>query len=277
MIDLRNIAANLEAGPDGLWSARTRSAVDYPDEGNAFCFQIEDHSFWFRHRNACILDLVSRFPPPGAIFDIGGGNGYVARALVEAGLLAVVVEPGLTGARNAQSRGLAPVVWAALDDAGFHPGALPAVGLFDVLEHMADDAGVMRQLAGLLQPGGRLYLSVPAYEWLWSTEDDLGGHYRRYTRRSLHRVVEGAGLDVEFSSYAFWPLPLPILILRSIPSRLGWRPPARLDTIRSELQPEEGLAVKALAMLLDLERWWLRRGGAVPFGGSCMLVARRAP
>ena len=85
VIDPSALAANLERGTDGLWWPRTRSRVDYPDEGNAFCFQVEDHSFWFQHRNACILAVMSRYPPGGTLFDIGGGNGFVARALVMPG------------------------------------------------------------------------------------------------------------------------------------------------------------------------------------------------
>ena len=275
MIDLRDIASNLEPGPDGLWSPPRRSRVDYPDEGNAFCFQVEDASFWFRHRNACILEAVARFPPAGAVFDIGGGNGFVARALAAAGYPAVVVEPGPTGASNARARGLSPVVCSTLDDAGFRAGSLPAAGLFDVLEHIEDDRGFLRRVWGLLQPGGRLYLTVPAYAWLWSAEDDLGGHHRRYTRRSLAEVAVEAGFDVDFSTYFFWPLPLPILLVRAIPSRLGHRPPADLDAIRRELKPPTGPAVRAIAALLDLERRWLARGGRVPMGGSCLLVAHR--
>ncbi len=275
MIDLTAIASNLQPGPDGLWHPRSRSAFDYPDEGNAFCFQVEDHSFWFRHRNACILDAVRRRPPAGAIFDIGGGNGFVARALAQAGFDAVVVEPGPTGARNAQARGLAPVVCAALDDAGFAPGSLPAAGLFDVLEHMADDRTVLEQLAQLLPRDGRLYLTVPAYQWLWSTDDDLGGHHRRYSRRSLRRVVTAAGFDVEYATQMFWPLPLPILLLRALPSRLGIRPKADVEAIREELQPRESAGVSVLEALLALEARWLRRGHVIPFGGSCLMVARR--
>jgi SAM-dependent methyltransferase len=275
VIDLSAIASNLQPGPDGLWHPRSRSRFDYPDEGNAFCFQVEDRSFWFRHRNACIVDAVRRWPPAGPIFDIGGGNGFVTRALVESGYEAVVVEPGLTGARNAQARGLAPVVCATLEDAGFADGSLPAAGLFDVLEHMADDRAVLDQLAGLLPQDGRLYLTVPAYRWLWSTDDDLGGHHRRYSATSLRRVVEAAGFVVDHATQIFWPLPLPILLLRAIPSRLGLRPAADAAAIRNELQPRESAGMRALVALLDVEARWLRRGGRIPFGGSCLMVARR--
>ncbi len=276
MIDLSLIAVNLERGADGLWWPRTRSTVDYPDEGNAFCFQIEDHSFWFAYRNAYVAAAVGRFPPQGPIFDIGGGNGFVARGLTDAGFPTVVVEPGPTGARNAQSRGLEPVACAALDDAGFLRGSVPAAGLFDVLEHIEDDHAALRTLHGLLPHGGRLYLTVPAYQWLWSSEDELSGHHRRYTRAGLARLLTRAGFVVELGTYVFWPLPVPILLLRAIPTRLGIRPEVNLDAVRNELKPQQGIAVKALTSLLDIERWWIGRGGTVPFGGSCLMVARKA-
>ena len=276
VIDLSAIASNLQQGPDGLWHPRSRSRFDYPDEGNAFCFQVEDHSFWFRHRNACILEAVRRFPPSGPVFDIGGGNGFVARALVQAGYDAIVVEPGVAGALNAQARGLAPVVCAALDDAGFTPGGLPAAGLFDVLEHMADDRLVLEQLARLLPRDGRLYLTVPAYQWLWSSDDEVSGHHRRYSGRSLRRVVERAGFAVEYATQIFAPLPLPVLFMRALPSRLGLRSSADTDAIRDELQPQENVLTRALGAVLELEARWLRSGRRLPFGGSCLLVARRS-
>ena len=91
----------------------------------------------------------------------------------------------------------------------------------------------------------------------------------------LARVIQAAGFTVEFSSYLFWPLPLPILLLRAIPSRLGRRPTADLDAIRRELKPPSGPAVQALMAVLDLERRWLARGRRIPIGGSSLLVARR--
>ena len=127
----------------------------------------------------------------------------------------------------------------------------------------------------LIAPGGRLYVTVPAYQWLWSTEDAISGHHRRYTTSGLARVIRAAGFTVEFSSYLFWPLPLPILLLRAIPSRLGRRPTADLDAIRRELKPPSGPAVQALMAVLDLERRWLARGRRIPIGGSSLLVARR--
>jgi SAM-dependent methyltransferase len=236
--DLSAIAANLEQRADGVWQSRTHAAIDYPDQGNAFCFQVEDRSFWFRHRNACILHAVGRYPASGPIFDIGGGNGFVARALQRAGLPAVLVEPGPAGVANAQRRGVAPLVLSTIEDAQFQPGSLPAAGLFDVLEHIKADEALLATLRRLLAPGGRLYLTVPAYQWLWSADDDLGGHHRRYTRRDLAARLMRAGFSVNYATYIFSPLPLPILLLRSLPSRAGWRGAGDLQRDAAQIAAE---------------------------------------
>ncbi|HVZ31019.1 MAG TPA: class I SAM-dependent methyltransferase [Polyangiaceae bacterium] len=62
--------------------------------------------------------------------------------------------------------------------------------MHDVLEHIEDDRRAAAHLARLLRPGGRMVLSVPALSWLFGRHDELLGHYRRYDRQSLRRVLE---------------------------------------------------------------------------------------
>lgn len=274
MQDVSTFASGLTLGNDGVWRARTSSRIDYPDEANAFCFAIEDASFWFQHRNAVIVNAVRRFPPHGFIADIGAGNGYVSRGLNEAGFETLVLEPGAAGIRNARSRGLSPLVCATLQDAAFRPESLPAAGMFDVLEHLEDDIGVLKLLHTTVMRGGRLYLTVPSFETLWSTEDEIAGHHRRYTINSLNARLREAGFEPEFGTYFFAPLPLPIFLLRAIPSRLGFRKAIEPERIATELQPGEGVAIRAIQSVLAIERAVLRRGWRVPIGSSCLVVAR---
>ena len=277
MVSLSEIAANLEQGTNGIWSARTVSKVSYPDEGNASCLSIEDTSFWFRHRNNCILGAVKQFPPSTPFFDVGGGNGYVAKALQDTGLEVVVVEPGSIGAQNARHRGVQHVIHASLEDTGFLPGVLPSVGLFDVLEHVEDDGAFIRRICDYLRPGGTVYITVPAFEWLWSQEDVSAGHYRRYTRRSLSRVLKEAGLQVEFATCFFAILPLPILIYRTLPHRLGlYKASPSADAVQKDHQIRSPLGGRVLNFMLqrELERIKIRR--ETSFGGSCLAVATKA-
>ena len=278
--DPETLSGQLAAGSDGIWypAARPRPAqLSYPPEGNLNCLALEEDSFWFEHRSACILETIRQFPPPGALLDVGGGNGYVTLGLQRAGVAAALLEPGEQGARNAALRGVRPVICCTLQEAGFAPASLAAVGLFDVLEHIEDDAGFLESVQRLLAPGGRLYLTAPAYPLLWSADDAYAGHYRRYTLSSLRRALRQAGLSVDFESYFFFMLPAPIWLMRALPTRLGLRKQNAWNSYRQEHSSRPGLVGRLLAWLLNLECALLRRRQSIPAGGSCLIVARKQP
>ena len=93
---------------------------------------------------------------------LGGGNGFVAAALKQRGVPVVLVEPGADGVRHARTRGLRNVVHATLKEARFRDRSLPAIGFFDVLEHIDDEHAFLHEIRRCLSPCGRIYLVVPA-------------------------------------------------------------------------------------------------------------------
>jgi hypothetical protein len=219
------LASPLVADGEGVWQteASASRAVSYPGEAGAACFAVEDDSWWFFHRNEVILRAVARFPPSGPVWDIGGGNGFVARALDAAGWSTVLVEAGEEACRQARGRGVNPLIRAAFEDLRFRKGGMAAAGLFDVLEHVEDRAGFLGRLHDALDgPGkGRLYLTVPAHAWLWSGEDAWAGHRLRFGRRTLAEELEAAGFKVVFETFFFsWLSPF-IGLSRTLPYRAG--------------------------------------------------------
>jgi SAM-dependent methyltransferase len=276
--DPSSLSNRLQLMEDGLWCGTQHASVSYPDEGHAACLGLEEQSFWFRHRNDCILEVLGRFPPAGTVLDVGGGNGFVTLALQRAGHAAMLLEPGLDGARNARDRGLAPVLWTTLQEAQFRDHCIPAAGLFDVLEHVEDDSSFLRELHRVLTPGGRLYLTVPAFAALWSQDDVTAGHHRRYSAQQLREVLEAASFEVEFCSHFFSFLPVPLWLTRTLPSALGLRSHTDVvDVERSERdhRPPNGWVRRALSAVCTAERVYLRRGG-LPWGTSLLCVARTA-
>ena len=277
MIDLAGIACNLEPTSEGIWQCKSSSPVSYPEWGNDACFKVEDVSFWFRHRNACILEAIKQFPPSGPLFDVGGGNGFVAKAIQDTGFEVVLLDPGSTGPYNAKQRGIQNVVRAGLEDAGFAPGSMAAVGLFDVVEHIADDGKFLEMVGSYLCLSGRVYLTVPAYQTLWSHEDVDAGHFRRYSRQSLRALLEGARFKMEFLTGFFQFLPPAILAGRTIPYRLG-AAKARsqvLRKMRAQHEVRSALVSRPLAWLQRREVAQIRAGREATFGGSWLAVARK--
>jgi len=68
--------------------------------------------------------------------------------------------------------------------------------LSNVLEHIEDDAGALRDFRSVLAPGGTLVIFVPALPFLFGSIDEAVGHFRRYTREGLNEVIGGAGFEV---------------------------------------------------------------------------------
>jgi SAM-dependent methyltransferase len=223
--------------------------------------------WWFRGRQAVILaEMARRLPSrPARIAELGCGSGGLLEALGRLGpAVGVESDPLLRAA--ARARGLDVRPGALPDDIPLAPGECDAVCLFDVLEHVADEAAALRASARLLRPGGRLFVTVPAYQWLWSRHDQVLGHHRRYTAGRLRRALAGAGLAVERLTYFNTLLAPAVVAVRWAGRLLGReahdlrRPPAALNSL--------------LARLFALEAPLLRLG-RFPFGISILAVARR--
>lgn len=278
MASIQSISSGLTLGGDGIWYGVGASKVSYPDDGHHACLAVEDRSFWFRHRNACIKAAIAAYPPDdhGTIFDIGGGNGFVSLALAKAGYDMVLVEPGRSGAVSAKQRGLPHVVCATTSSARFHPCSLPAVGLFDVIEHIADEVAFLCTIRELMRPSGLLYITVPAYPLLWSADDVTAGHFRRYTRRSITRTLAETGFSIEFATYFFRFLPFPIFALRTTPFILGiTRKKQLILDVERDHAVRGGISATILRKLLQPEVAAISLGKPLKFGGSCLVVARR--
>lgn len=275
MVDVLEIATNVRKNESGIWFGTTQSEVSYPAEGHAICLELEDRSFWFRHRNRAILEMLKLLPPAGPLLDIGGGNGFVSRAVEQAGLDVALLEPGVEGAHNARERGLATVICSTLEDLNIRPGAVGSAGLFDVLEHVADENGFLRHVRDALRPGGRLYLTVPARQFLWSDEDTAAGHFRRYSPRSLAAALDDAGFVVELLTSIFWLLPAPIFLLRALPGWLGIRRQG-LAQARTEHLTNAGPLRAAVEWLQSAELVAIRSRRAVHVGASLLASAVKA-
>ena len=256
---------------NGIWYADKKRELSYMEGGNDMCYQVEDNSFWFNHRNKCIIELVKKYSPGRLFFDVGGGNGFVSKGIESIGTETVLVEPGEQGCINAQKRKLPNIICSTLEDAGFDKDSIPSIGVFDVVEHIKDDVGILKSIHSYLEKDGLVYITVPAYNMLWSEEDNVGGHFYRYTLASLSDKLKKAGFENVFATYIFSVLPLPIFLMRTIPSKLGFKKKSYSATENQNEHRSPGLLDKVWAW--ELER--MKKGKPISFGGSCLVVARK--
>jgi SAM-dependent methyltransferase len=159
--------------------------------------------------------LLERFLPHlrGRVIEVGAGMGTVARRYVDRVEAAALVEPSpvlharLSGALGSR-RGvhvlhgtLEAVYQRTFGAMTIADGSFDVALMVNVLEHIVDDAAVLRLLFKLLKPGGALLVFVPALPALYGRLDARCGHVRRYTRGSLAGVVERAGFRLEALRY----------------------------------------------------------------------------
>lgn len=107
----------------------------------------------------------------------------------------------------------------------FKNSSFDVVAALDVLEHTENDLETLIDWLRVLRPGGTLLITVPAYQWLWSDHDEANMHYRRYTKKSLLRVLDKAGVqDINKVSYMIvfsLPLIVGFRMLKKIKKRMG--------------------------------------------------------
>src|SRR6185437_9026614 len=111
---------------------------------------------------------------------------------------------------------------------------------------------------------------------LFSCDDTYAGHFRRYSRQSANALLRASGFEPLRATYFMAPLIMPVFLLRTLPSRLGFRP--RLDYQRHERDHGRGSPFKSiLRAVLATEARHLARGRQIPVGTSCLALARVRP
>lgn len=202
--------------------------------------------------------LIARYGVVGPFADLGTGSGDVARWLAERGWRGIAVE-GSPRAAAVASTTLRPCPTVELIIGPIETLAAARTGfglvlLWDVIEHLPNDADTVRLAANMLQPGGHLCITVPSHPREWRWDDEFYGHLRRYEPSALDTLVRSAGLEVlemrDLTFPVFW-------IMRRIYTRLKNPPriaPLADATLDSALQSSWEMGI--LSNIAAWPVWW---------------------
>lgn len=232
--------------------------------------RLESRMWWYRALHALIRDLLARHavPDTAVLADIGCGTGGLLAYLGRSGRSGLVgVEIAAPAARLAAAKSGAAVVVGSADALPLGTATLAAATSADVLCHrQVRPAVALAELRRCLRPGGVLVLNLPAYDWLKSAHDSRVHNARRFTRAEVRRLLAEAGLRPVWAGY--WnTLLFPLMAAR----RLA----ARGDGAKSDVMPYPAPLDALFAGVAAFERWLIRRGARMPFGGSVIVVARK--
>jgi len=260
----RALAPNLASG-----------GVGFRESYFAELAELEDANFWFRARNKLILWAAARyFPDARTVLEVGCGTGYVLQ-----GMRKEMPSAHLTGSELfITGLGFAAARVPSADFYQMDATAIPfrdhfdLIGAFDVLEHIPDDAMVLHEMTKALVPGGGVLLTIPQHPALWSPQDVLADHVRRYTQADIRRKLAVAGLEIVRVT-SFTALLLPMLFLSRLRKRAA-RGDQESD-VMSELRLPRALNT-SFETVMTLERTLIRLGVSFPAGGSLLIAARKA-
>lgn len=155
--------------------------------------------WYYRSKAAALRRMVGPLAPR-RVLDVGAGSGFFSRHLLAEGgaQSALCVDLGYERERDEMLDGK-PVLYRR--DCG--PTDCDLVLMMDVLEHVDDDVGLVRQYAAKVPSGTHFLVTVPAFRFLWSGHDVFLGHKRRYTLPEIETTLRMAGLAVLRGAYFF--------------------------------------------------------------------------
>ncbi len=227
--------------------------------------EISENHWYYISKGRAMLKFLADIKVP-EVLDVGAGTGIFTRQLLDANLChsAVCVDPNYNE-ENIVEHNNKPIRFTRSVDSV--PQKL--ILMMDVLEHVADDLELLESYTDKLEAGGHVFITVPAFQFLWSGHDVFLEHYRRYTIAMLEKVLLKAGMTPIKSRYFFGSL-FPVAAAMRLIGK------ARRDQVRvkSELKSHSDWLNKVLTAVHDIERHTLFRFNKF-FGLSVFCLCRK--
>ena len=164
----------------------------------------DERHWWYRARRQVVAELIRRkvsLPEGARLLEIGCGTGHNLTMLGEFGSVdALEVDPIARGmAEKRLGRTVLSSPLPALD--GLPDDTYDMVAALDVVEHISDDTAALEGIARVLKAGGKLLMTVPAHQWMWSAHDVVNHHQRRYSKGGFKRLVDKSPLQLDSIGY----------------------------------------------------------------------------
>ena len=172
---------------------------------------VEDVHWWWRARREILADTIRiylrDFGVVRRVAEVGCGTGGNLPMLSEFGeVTGAELEPSAVAMAREKHGGRFEVIRHSIPEP--LPRPVHLIGMFDVIEHVADDSAALRWAAGQLIPGGLLVITVPAFGFLWTRHDEAAHHYRRYSPASLRAIVPPEFEVEHLTCFNVWLFPV---------------------------------------------------------------------
>jgi SAM-dependent methyltransferase len=241
----------------------------------------EDSHWWFASRTRALLKLLEKelSDKNHEILDVGCGAGNMIHHLSRYGSV-VGIDNNSIPLRIAHQRGYDARL-AEAEDMPFDEKSFHLVTALDVIEHCEDDLQIMRECYRVCADDGLIAITVPAFQWLWTNNDVINDHKRRYSKSELSEKVAAAGFTVErltYNNFFIFPLAAALLVARRRSEREPElaTPSTDEDAYQVEMEPTSR-PVNALLTAVGWLEAAILRFTDLPVGTSLICIAHKTP
>jgi len=177
--------------------------------------ELDTKHFWYVSRLQIINSLIYKISNQGVhkVLDFGCGSGYISKGLQDRfpNLKITSADHNEIALKSVKSKGISDVLDLRVQ--ALQESSYDIILCLDVLEHLENDQACLVKLKKSLKKNGKIIVTVPAFEFLWSGEDYVSNHLRRYNKKKLNNLIQKSGFRVEYISYFNFFLFLPILFV----------------------------------------------------------------
>lgn len=231
---------------------------------------LEERHWWFSARHHMFLAILRacKVPLDASILDVGSSTGGTIRYLRKYGYKNVIgVDASYVAIEYASKKGI-DIRFGNILDLPFPQNTFDFVFACDIIEHVNDDASATLEINRVLNNNGYALFTVPAFAMLWSNQDEISGHKRRYTLSQFKNIFDKTSFKIIRIHYFNFILFLPILFLRKLVIIIG-------KTIKNENTLfQNGMINRVLYQIfkLDIE---LAKIINPPFGVSIAAIVKK--
>lgn len=231
----------------------------------------EESHWWFAARSEIVREIIARYGRLAAgdtILDIGCGTGAILKQLSKT-YNAVGIDMSPLAIEYSKKRGLENVFVMTAEEFPRDRYNVKGILLLDVIEHIDDDIAVLRTARDIIGPNdGRIIITVPAYQWLWSSHDVANHHKRRYTAARLREALAKAGLEPVKLTY-YNTLLFPLAVVKKLLSK------SKTADLASKAVDQPSAFVNTLFKTIFAAEKHVVPSVNLPYGVSLLAVAKK--
>lgn len=239
-------------------------------------YTLEREGWWFKARLSILESHCKKLKIDSkiSILNVGAATGATSEMLSKFGEVTSLEYDKYCCEFLKEKTGI-EAINASLTELPFSDNSFDLVCAFDVIEHIEDHEKAVDEIFRVLKPKAKYFITVPAFQTLWSNHDVINHHYRRYKKNNLNKLITKSRLKIEYTSYFNFWLFIPISVTRFILNALPRKKDKHSSGSDNEIMKSSKIANTILYSVFHSEKYLLNFNVKFPFGVSIMSIGHK--